>query len=101
MNQLKKRWGITSNTQLFLIFLVFTINGTFAAWIAKPVTNFVGISSSQSPWIYYPVRIILIFIVYQITLPIVGFLFGQYNFFNNFSKKTLSRIGLGWLFKKS
>ena len=101
MEKLKKRWGIKSNFQIFLILVVFAINGSFAAWVAKPITNFIGLSQETlNPFIFWPVRILLIFPIYQLTLPIVGLVFGQFKFFWNFEKKFLSRIGLGFLFKK-
>jgi hypothetical protein len=100
MEKLKERWGITTNLQLILIFIVFAINGSFATFVAKPVTEFIGISSeTTSLWIYIPLRILLIFPIYQFTLPLVGWVFGQFKFFWNFEKKMLSRLGLGFLFK--
>ena len=100
MEKLKKRWGITSNIQLILILIVFAINGSFAAWVAEPITCFFGLSSETiSPWLFWPLRILLIFPIYQLTLPIVGFVFGQFNFFWDFEKKFLKRLGLGFLFK--
>ena len=100
MQKLKDRWGIESNIQVILIFIAFAINGSFAAWVAKPITAFFGISVDLiSPFLYWPLRILLIFIVYQSTLPLVGFVFGQFKFFWNFEKKFLSRVGLGFLFK--
>ena len=96
MEKLKARWGIHSNIQIILIFIFFAINGSFAAWVAEPVTSYLGISKTlTNEFIYWPLRILLIFPIYQITLPIVGFLFGQFKFFWNFEKKFLSRIGLG------
>ena len=101
MEKLKKRWGIKSNFQIFLILVVFAINGSFAAWVAKPITNVIGLSQETlHPFIFWPIRILLIFPIYQLTLPIVGLVFGQFKFFWNFEKKFLSRIGLGFLFKK-
>ncbi len=101
MNKLKERWGITSNIQILLILIVFAINGSFSAWVAEPVTSFIGITKgSINGFIYWPLRILLIFPIYQITLPIVGFLFGQFEFFWNFEKEFLKKIGLGFLFKK-
>lgn len=103
MEKLKQRWGLTSNFQVVLIILVFSINGSFAAYIAKPLTKFIGLNyETTNPWIFWPVRILLIFIIYQITLPLVGFCFGQFKFFwNFFTKKMLKRMGLEKLFKKS
>lgn len=102
MKKLKERWGITSNIQVILIFIVFAINGSFAAWVADPVTGFIGLDrETTNGFIYWPLRILLIFPIYQLTLPIVGFLFGQFKFFWNFEKKFLSRLGLGFLFKSN
>ena len=100
MKKLKQRWGLTSNLQVFLVLVVFAINGSFAAYITKPATDFVGLDAeSTSPWIFWPARILLVFVIYQLTLPIVGFVFGQYRFFINFSKKMLSRMGFGVIFR--
>lgn len=102
MEKLKQRWGIENNWALAAIFIVFAINGSFAAWVAKPITNLLGLSpQTMSPWLYYPLRILLIFPIYQTTLPIVGWLFGQFKFFWEFEKKFLSRLGLSFLFKKA
>ncbi len=101
MEKLKARWGIENNWAVLAIFIVFAINGSFAAWVAKPVTNFLGLTPDTiSGWLYWPLRILLIFPIYQLTLPIVGWLFGQFAFFWEFEKKFLSRLGLGFLFKK-
>jgi len=102
MEKLKERWGITSNIQIILILIVFAINGSFAAWVAEPVTEFIGLDrGATNGFIYWPLRILLIFPIYQLTLPIVGFVFGQFTFFWNFEKKFLRKMGLGFLFKKS
>jgi hypothetical protein len=102
MNKLKERWGIESNWSIVAILLVFAINGSFASWVAKPITGFLGLSPETiSPWLYWPLRILLIFPIYQLTLPIVGWLFGQFKFFWAFEKKFLSRLGLGFLFKEN
>ena len=100
MEKLKKRWKIKSNIQLLMIFLAFAVNGSFASWVAKPVTNFVGLERELlNPFIYWPIRIALIFPIYQLTLPVTGFIFGQFKFFWEFEKKFLKKIGFGFLFK--
>ncbi len=101
MEKLRQRWGLTSNFQVILIIIVFSINGSFAAWVAKPLTEFIGLAKeTTNPWVFWPIRIGLIFIIYQFTLPLVGFCFGQFKFFKAFSKKTLSRMGFKFLFKQ-
>jgi len=100
MQKLKKRWGIETNTQLVIIFVVFAITGSSAAKLASPLTDFLGITHERfSPFVYWFARIFLIFPIYQVLLVLFGFIFGQYNFFWNFEKKMLSRMGLGFLFK--
>jgi len=100
MKKLKQRWNIESNFQLLIIFIVFTINGSLSVTIAKPLTNFIGISSeTTNPFIFWTIRIFLMFVIYQVLLVVIGTLFGQYKFFWNMEKKMLSRIGLGKFLK--
>ena len=101
LEKLKERWEISSNWSLVAILIVFAINGSFAAWVAKPITTLLGISPETIyPWLYWTLRILLVFPIYQLTLPIIGWLFGQFQFFWTFEKKFLSRLGLGFLFKE-
>ena len=94
MNKLKEKWGITSNFQIIIILLVFSITGSVAVWIAKPVLNLVGINKQAfSPWLFWPIRILIIFPIYQILIVIIGALFGQFKFFWSFEKKMLVRLG--------
>jgi len=99
MKKLKDRWGINSNWQLFIIFLVFAITGSSAAKLASPVCELVGITQQNSHWsIYWTFRILLIFPIYQVLLISFGWIFGQFQFFWAFEKKMLSRLGLSKLF---
>ena len=94
MKRLKEKWGITSTFQLAIILIVFAITGSIAVWIAKPILDFIGLDKSTvSPWIFWPIRIAIIFPTYQILIIIVGALFGQFTFFWNFEKKMLARLG--------
>ena len=102
MEKLKKKWGIDSNFQIVIIFIVFSINGSIALFLANPVTNFIHLSKeTTAPLLYWPVRIIVIFVIYQITLVIVGTIFGQKKFFWNMEKKMLKRLGFGRFFKEN
>ena len=94
MNRLKEKWGITSNFQIIIILLVFSITGSIAVWIAKPVLTLVGLDEEVvSPWLFWPIRILIIFPIYQILIVIIGALFGQFKFFWAFEKKMLVRLG--------
>lgn len=98
MKKLKQRWNITSNWQLLIIFIVFAITGSTAAYISKPITNAIGITKeSMSLWLYWPVRLLLIFPLYQVLLVLIGTLFGQFKFFWEFEKKMLYKMKLGFI----
>lgn len=94
MKKLKEKWGIQSNFQLVIILIVFSVTGSLAVWVAHPVLTLVGLEKNAvSPWIFWPIRIVIIFPLYQIMIVIVGALFGQFKFFWNFEKKMLARLG--------
>lgn len=105
MEKLKERWGISSNFQLIVIFIVFAITGSSSVYVAKPFLAWIGMNREafgEAWWggtIYWTLRLLLIFPFYQILLVIFGWLFGQFKFFWGFEKKMLSRMGLGFLFK--
>ena len=92
MNRLKEKWQITSNAQLVIIFIVFAITGSTASKIAAPVVHFFGIDSESYPIRYWPLRIILIFPLYQVLLVLFVWIFGQFKFCWAFEKKMLNRL---------
>ena len=99
MNKLKQRWGIETNFQLTIIFIVFALTGSGSAWLSKPFCIWLGITKDDLGFWFTPVRLLLIFPIYQLLLVLIGFLFGQFKFFWAFEKKILKRFGLGFLFK--
>ncbi|MBP2832706.1 prolipoprotein diacylglyceryl transferase [Aquimarina sp. U1-2] len=91
---LETRWDVTYRWELIAIFIAFAITGSTAARISDPIISLLGLTKETTiGWIYWPVRIVFIFPVYQILLLIIGWLFGQFKFFWNFEKKMLSRLG--------
>jgi hypothetical protein len=99
MGNLKKRWGIETNYQLTIIFIVFAITGSASAWLSKPVCFWLGITKADLGFWFTPVRLLLIFPLYQFLLVAIGFLFGQFKFFWTFEKKMLKAMGMGFLLK--
>ena len=92
--KLKLKWNIQSNFQLFIILLVFSITGSCSLVVAEPILDYFNITGENlNPWIYKPIRLVLIFPIYQILILIFGALFGQFQFFWNFEKKMLARMG--------
>ncbi|MGO4910884.1 DUF6787 family protein [Leeuwenhoekiella sp. W20_SRS_FM14] len=99
--KLKNRWILEYRWQFIAVFIVFAITGSTAGRISSPVMNLIGLDyDSTSGWLYWPLRIVLIFPLYQLLLLAVAWIFGQYKFFYQFEKKMLSRMGLGFLFTK-
>ena len=94
MKRLKEKWGITSNFQFIIILIVFSVTGSLAVWVAKPILELVGLDKSAvSPWVFWPIRIAIIFPIYQVMIVVIGTLFGQFKFFWAFEKKMLVRLG--------
>ncbi|MGB5239003.1 MAG: DUF6787 family protein [Flavobacteriaceae bacterium] len=102
MDKLKQRWGIESNFQLIIIFIVFAITGSASVYVAKPFLVWIGMNKASFPevwwgqWMYWLLRILLIFPIYQVLLLVFGWLFGQFTFFWGFEKKMLSRMGINY-----
>jgi len=103
MQKLKERWGIHSTLQLIIIFIVFAITGSSAVYVAKPLLQWIGLHPENfentwwGPWVYWTLRILIIFPIYQVLLVLFGWIFGQFKFFWNMEKKMLRRMGLGFL----
>ena len=92
--KIKKRFNVKSNWQFLCIMVVFSITGFIAVLIVSPLLSLINLNKeTTSAFIYWPLRILIIFPAYQILLIIIGTLFGQFNFFWKFEKKMLSRIG--------
>lgn len=100
MKKLKQRWGIESNLQLAIIFIVFAVTGSTSAWVSKPVCFWLGIVEEDFGNWFVLIRLLIIFPLYQVLLVAIGTLFGQFTFFWNFEKKMLKSMGLGFLFKE-
>ena len=99
MKKLKERWGITSNFQIVIIFIVFGITGSVSAYISGRLTIII-IGESELHWlIKLLIRIIVLTPIYQVLLLFFGYIFFQYKFFYNFVKKFMSILGCGFLFR--
>ncbi len=97
---LEKKWKVSYRWELIAIFIVFAITGSTAAKISDPILSLLGLrEESTNGWVYWPLRIFLIFPAYQVLLIIVGWLFGQFKFFWEFEKKMLRRLGFARFLK--
>lgn len=106
MEKLKARWGISSTWQIIIILLVFSITGSSSLFVGKPVLHLFGLDRANfasefffGGLLYYTLRILVIFPIYQVLLVLIGWLFGQFRFFWNFEKAMLGRMGFSRFLK--
>lgn len=93
--KLRSKWNVTHRWELIAIFIVFAITGSLSARLSGPFLELFEIDLDHlSPWVFWPIRLLVIFPVYQILLVGIGWLFGQFNFFWAFEKKMLRRFGI-------
>jgi len=84
----KEYWKVEKNYQIFLILLTFSISGFFSMYIADIFMKIIGFDKNHTiSYIFWPLRILCIFPLYQISLLIIGTILGQFNFFLYTSKK--------------
>ncbi|MEN8826098.1 MAG: DUF6787 family protein [Wenyingzhuangia sp.] len=95
MEKLKQHWGLKSNWEVLAIVIAFSVNGSFAAFIVKPSLSLIGITKENlNITVFYILYIIPVIAIYQFTLPLVGWVLGQYQFFKNMQTKMLIRMRL-------
>ena len=88
MGNLKKRWGVTSNFQIIIILIVFSVTGSALLYIAKPIIKQTGITiDNLLVALNWGLYILISFVTYQVMLVVIGGLFGQFNFFWRMVKK--------------
>lgn len=93
--KLISKWDVENRWEMIAIFIVFAITGSASARLSGPLLDVIGIQAdSMSGWFFWPLRLLIIFPIYQVLLVILGWIFGQFSFFWNFEKKMLARFGL-------
>lgn len=91
---LQEKWGLTSIWQVVVILFVFALTGTSSLKVGAPVLDFFGVhADTMNPWLYWPLRLLIVFPIYQVLLLIFGGLLGQFKFFWNIEKKMFKKMG--------
>ena len=75
ISYLKNKWGIENSLQFAIVMIVFAITGSAAAYLSKPLIVLLGLDN-LSKIIYWPLRLLLVFPIYQILLIFFGYIFG-------------------------
>lgn len=90
----KLKYGIESDKDAIIILLVFALTGSLSVKVARPVLEMLGISKeTMSPWVFWPLRILIVFPIYQLLQICIGSSLGQFKFFWQFQKKMLRPFG--------
>lgn len=93
--KLEKKWILDAKWEMIRVFIVFAITGSSSLFVGRPIISWLGITQENlHPMLYWILFIVIGLIFYQILLVFFGWLFGQHEFFWNFEKKMLRRIGL-------
>lgn len=92
LDKFKAKWNITSNWQLTVILIVFSITGSAALVVRKLVFGWIGVTAETSLWLKVPLYILILIPAYQILLIVIGTIFGQFRFFYEFQKKSFGRF---------
>jgi hypothetical protein len=92
IEKLKTRWQVNSAWQVFVILIVFALTGFTVMYGKRWFFEIIGFDET-TPWQTKTILwIVLILPVYQVVLLFYGAIFGQFNFFWNFVKRTFGRI---------
>jgi len=91
-NKIFKMFKVDSYLRLFVIFLVFGITGSLSVYLGKYIL--IGIFSERfiESDLFWVIRLLLVFPLYQFLLIIVGSIFGEFKYFWEIEKKILSRL---------
>jgi hypothetical protein len=93
--KLQSKWDIHQRWRMVRIFIVFAITGSLSARLSGPFLELLGLDRATTvAWVFWPVRLFIIFPIYQVMLVLTGWLFGEKDFFWWFEKRMLRRFGI-------
>ena len=93
MNLMLKKMNIKSKGQFIIVMIVFSITGSLSLFLTIELIIILDFKSLISPFIFWPIRVITLFLIYQVMLIFIASLFGQFSYFWNFEKKFLKKLG--------
>ena len=92
--KLENKWVVNQRWEMIRIFIVFAFTGSSSLYVGRPIITLLGITKENlNPILYWILFIIIGLIFYQILLVFFGWVFGQFQFFWEFEKKMLRRLG--------
>jgi len=89
-DKLKEKWRV-GPLQLTLILCTFAIGGSLTGYTAKKTMNLISV---ETDWLWAPIYIILITLIWPFSVLLVSIPFGQYRFFSGYIRKIGIKLGL-------
>lgn len=97
IQKLEGRWIVKQRWELIRIFIVFAITGSSSVLVTRPLIKELGITlDNLHAFVYWVLFVAISLIAYQLLLLFFGWIFGQFEFFWNFEKKILKRLGINF-----
>ncbi len=86
---LQKKWKVGPG-QLLLILCTFAIGGSITGYFGRKIMHILDIDDG---WLFLPVYIIIITILWPLMVLVISIPLGQYRFFSGYLKKIGLRMG--------
>ena len=93
ISQLLKLFGVNNITKLALVFLVFSLSGIITLYASDKLTTFL-LKFIDNNILILPLRVVSIFILYQVIIIITAIPFGQFSYFVSYQRKFIKKIKL-------
>ena len=93
ISQLLKLFGVNNITKLALVFLVFSLSGIIALYASDVLTTFF-LRFIDNNILILILRVVSIFILYQVIIIITAIPFGQFSYFVSYQRKFIKKIKL-------
>lgn len=94
--KLRKRWNVNSGLDVVVILVVFACTGFTVLYVKKLLFGWMGIGDQTAGWLRFLLALFVILPIYQVILLCWGWIFGKFNFFWEFEKRTFSRMKAIW-----
>ena len=95
-DKLKHRWKVDSGLDVFIILVVFAFTGSSVVFLKKYIFGWIGVGEHTATWLRFCLSLFIILPMYQVILLAYGWIFGKFNFFWEFEKRTFSRMKRLW-----
>ena len=85
-NKLKERWGVTTNFQVVVILIVFSLTGFSTLYAHNFIDYLLGVNNDTAFWIKAVIFIFLVLPIFSVFLFVWGTILGQRKFVTEFIK---------------